>query len=60
MPHADHAAIGAALYRVFTEPAHVAGMVANATRIAPALHWPAVADRYREVAAALLQQAAVA
>jgi glycosyltransferase involved in cell wall biosynthesis len=60
VPHADHEAIGAALYRVLTEPAHAAEMVANAARIAPALQWTAVADRYREVADTLLRHAAVA
>jgi hypothetical protein len=35
-------------------------MVANAARVAPALHWPAVADRYRDVAEVLLRKAAVA
>lgn len=58
--HADPEAIGAALHRVLTEPAHAAAMVANAVRIARALQWPAVADRYREVADALLRQVAAA
>jgi polysaccharide biosynthesis protein PslF len=60
VPHGDPEAMGAALHRVLTEPGYAAGMVADAARIAPALHWPAVADRYRDLAAALLQQAAVA
>jgi polysaccharide biosynthesis protein PslF len=60
VPHASPDAIGAALRQVLTQPAYAAGMVANAARIAPALHWPAVADRYRDVAEALVRKAAVA
>jgi len=60
VPHGDPDAIGAAVHRILTQPAYAAGMVANAARIAPALHWSAVADRYRDVAAALLRPAAVA
>jgi glycosyltransferase involved in cell wall biosynthesis len=60
VPHACPEAIGAALHQVLTEPAYAAAMVASAARVAPALHWPAVADRYREVAEALLARAAVA
>jgi len=60
VPHADHQAIGAALRRVLTEPAHAAEMVANAARIAPMLQWSAVAHRYLEVADTLLRQVAVA
>jgi len=60
VPHGDSGAISAALHRILTESPHAAGMVASAARIAPALHWPAVADRYRELATALVQQTAVA
>ena len=60
VPHAAPTEIGAALYQVLTEPAYAAGMVANAARIAPSLHWSAVADRYRDVAEGVLVQAAVA
>ena len=60
VPHACPDAIRAALHRVLTQPAYAAGMVANAARVAPTLHWLAVADRYRAVAEALLRQAAVA
>jgi glycosyltransferase involved in cell wall biosynthesis len=60
VPHACPEAIGAALHQVLTEPAYAAAMVASAAKVAPALHWPAVADRYREVAEALLARAAVA
>ena len=57
VPHGSPDAIGAALRQVLTQPAYAAGMVANAARVAPALHWPAVADRYRDVAEALLRKA---
>ena len=60
MPHACPEAIGTALRRVLTQPAYRAGMVANAARVAPTLHWRAVADRYRAVVEALTGQAAVA
>lgn len=49
----DPGAIAAALRRVFTEPGLEAGMAAEASRIAPDLLWPAVADRYRGLAARL-------
>ncbi len=42
--------IADALRRVLTEPGLAASMRAEARRIAPDLLWPAVADRYREVA----------
>ena len=57
VPHGSPDAIGAALRQILTQPAYAAGMVANAARVAPALHWPAVADRYRDVAEALLRKA---
>jgi glycosyltransferase involved in cell wall biosynthesis len=60
VPHASPDAIGAALRQVLTQPAHAAGMVANAARVAPAMDWSAVADRYRDVAEVLLPKAAVA
>ncbi|HEY5822318.1 MAG TPA: glycosyltransferase [Propionibacteriaceae bacterium] len=47
----DPHSIAAALRRVLTEPGLAASMRAEAERIAPDLLWPAVADRYREVAA---------
>jgi polysaccharide biosynthesis protein PslF len=40
----DGAALGEALYRVLTEPGQAQRMRAEATRIAPSLRWPAVAD----------------
>ncbi len=45
----DPGAIAGALRRVFTEPGREAAMAAEASRIAPELLWPAVADRYREL-----------
>lgn len=60
VPHASPDAIGAAVHQILTQPAYAAGMVANAARIAPGLHWPAVADRYRDLAQTLLARAAVA
>jgi glycosyltransferase involved in cell wall biosynthesis len=47
----DPHAIAAALRRVLTEPGLATRMRAEATRIAPELLWPAVADRYRQAAA---------
>ena len=46
----DPASIAAALRRVLTDPALAARMTAEATRIAPDLLWPAVGDRYRQIA----------
>lgn len=56
VPHADPTAIGAALHRVLTDRSHAASMVASAARIAPALEWPAVANRYFRVADELRQR----
>ena len=47
-------AIAAAVRRVLTEPGLAARMTAEATRIAPELLWPAVADQYRQLAAMAL------
>jgi glycosyltransferase involved in cell wall biosynthesis len=55
----DPAGIAAALRRVLTEPGLAAAMAAEASRIAPALLWPAVAEQYREVAADALSPATV-
>jgi glycosyltransferase involved in cell wall biosynthesis len=54
VPQGNSAAIGEALYRVLTEPELAEGMAERAARIAPALLWPAVADRYRAVVDGLL------
>jgi glycosyltransferase involved in cell wall biosynthesis len=55
VPHHDGAAIGAALHRVLTEPEQARRMATEATRLAPALMWTSVADKYRRVAAGLLE-----
>jgi glycosyltransferase involved in cell wall biosynthesis len=54
VPQGNSAAIGDALYRVLTEPGLAEGMAERAARVAPALLWPAVADRYRAVVDGLL------
>jgi glycosyltransferase involved in cell wall biosynthesis len=53
-PHCDGDAMGAALHRVLTEPGLAQHMSAEARRLAPSLLWPAVAQRYRSLAAELL------
>jgi glycosyltransferase involved in cell wall biosynthesis len=58
VPHADPSAIAAALLRVLSEPAEAAAMVAGATRIAPHLAWPAIADGYLKLARTLLSRPA--
>jgi glycosyltransferase involved in cell wall biosynthesis len=55
VPTRDPAAIGAALHRVLTDPEQSLRMSAEAARLAPALGWPAVADRYRTVVGDLLE-----
>jgi glycosyltransferase involved in cell wall biosynthesis len=52
--HRDPAGLAAALRRVLTEPGLAPRMSAAAARLAPDLAWPAVADRYRELAAGLI------
>ena len=54
VPHCNGAAVGAALQRILTEPGLAETMSAEATRLAPALLWPTVADRYQALAAQLL------
>jgi glycosyltransferase involved in cell wall biosynthesis len=54
VPQYDGAAIGDALYRVLTEPDRARRMAVEATLLAPALLWPAVAARYRSLLANLL------
>ncbi|MCW2811296.1 MAG: glycosyl transferase group 1 [Friedmanniella sp.] len=54
----DPAGIAAALRRIMTEPGLARSMAREANRIAPDLLWPAVADRYRQVAGAIRQPAA--
>ena len=47
----DPAAIAGALHRVLTEPGLSARMSRHAADLAPQLLWPAVARRYRDLAA---------
>jgi glycosyltransferase involved in cell wall biosynthesis len=54
VPHGDPQAIGAAVHRLLTDPAHGAAMTARAARIAPSLDWAGVADRYWQVAEGLI------
>jgi glycosyltransferase involved in cell wall biosynthesis len=54
VPQYDGAAIGAALHRVLTEPDLVARMRSAADGLAPGLLWPAIAEEYRSLVAALL------
>ncbi len=51
VPQRDPAAIEAALRRVLIEPGLADDMADHAARKAPELLWPAVADRYRRIAA---------
>ncbi|MGI5242280.1 glycosyltransferase [Dactylosporangium sp. CA-139066] len=59
VPHRDGPAIGAALRRVLTEPDLVDSMRDQAARVAQAGRWSVVAERYRTLAAALLDRAPV-
>ncbi len=54
VPQYDGAAIGDALHRVLTEPGLAPSMAQEAARLTPSLLWPAVAAKYRALAAALL------
>jgi glycosyltransferase involved in cell wall biosynthesis len=60
VPNGDASAMAAALRRVLTEPDLAARMSASAAALAPQLLWPAVADRYRNLAGVLLDQRASA
>ena len=55
----DPGAIAAAVRRLLTEPGLEAAMTAEAERIASDLRWPAVADRYRSVAARVVPATSV-
>jgi glycosyltransferase involved in cell wall biosynthesis len=58
-PH-DPAAIATALRQVLTDPDLYDDLTAEAARIAPTLLWPAVADRYRDTAGAVLGRRSLA
>jgi glycosyltransferase involved in cell wall biosynthesis len=53
--HGDASAMAGALRRVLTEPGLAARLGAEAAALAPQLLWPAVADRYRALAGALIE-----
>lgn len=55
VPQQDPAAMAAALRTLLTEPALAAGMTRVAGATAPALLWPAVAQRYRALAHGLIR-----
>jgi hypothetical protein len=50
VPQYDAPAIGAALYRILTEPDQATRMVAAAEALVPPLLWPVVAEQYRALA----------
>jgi len=54
VPHNDPMALNAALRSVLTQPSLAARMAGKATRIGSTLHWPAIADRYDEMARKLV------
>jgi glycosyltransferase involved in cell wall biosynthesis len=55
VPHGDSAAMAAAVRRVLTEPGLAARLGAQAAALAPQFLWPAVAERYRALAAELIE-----
>ncbi|MEE8491725.1 MAG: glycosyltransferase [Acidimicrobiia bacterium] len=56
VPHDDPPALAAALRQVLTQPGRAAKMAAEARRIAATLYWPAIAERYDNMAAKLLSR----
>ena len=50
VPQRDPVALGQAIRSVLTDPELAASMAAEARRLAPDLSWPAVADRYGQLA----------
>ncbi|HSV68364.1 MAG TPA: glycosyltransferase [Mycobacteriales bacterium] len=58
--HKNPTAIAAALRQVLTRGDLAAGMTRAAAATAPTLHWPAVAERYRELAMRLIAASLVA
>ena len=54
VPHRDPVALAAALRSVLTEPERLAAMTEEARRLAPDLSWRAVADRYSQLCACLV------
>jgi glycosyltransferase involved in cell wall biosynthesis len=60
VPHRDSAAIAAALRSVITCGEVMTRMTAAATATAPQVLWPAIADRYRELAGRLISASVAA
>ena len=60
VPHGDAPAMAHALRRVLTEPGLAARLGGHAAALAHDLLWPAVADRYRSLAAAVVDARATA
>jgi polysaccharide biosynthesis protein PslF len=54
VPHDDPAALAQALRRVLADPALVAAMAGQSSRVAPHLLWPSVAAHYRDLAQRLV------
>jgi len=57
VPHADPAALAAAVRRLLTEPNLAANLARRTRMLAPTLRWPAVAARYDALANRLLNSA---
>ncbi len=57
VPHRDPAAIATAVRSVIGDTGIARGLVRAAAARAPELWWPAVADRYRQLAAGLIARA---
>jgi glycosyltransferase involved in cell wall biosynthesis len=60
VPHRDPAAIATALRSLATRRDVMTTMAATATATAPQLRWPAIADRYRDLAGQLITAAVAA
>jgi glycosyltransferase involved in cell wall biosynthesis len=56
VPHRDTTAIGAALKRILTEPGLATTMADRARHVTYGSSWPAIAERYRVLAATLLSR----
>ena len=52
--HDDPEAMASALHRLLTEPGLARSMAAEASRLAPTMAWPVVANAYLELARTLL------
>ncbi|GAA4958158.1 glycosyltransferase [Actinoplanes utahensis] len=54
VPHRDPAALATAVRKILTKPAIAAGLRERSGHAEPALRWPAVAERYQQLAVTLL------